>query len=91
MVRISTTLLMLCFILANVSFAEGVLSGEPYTQTIDIDTTLPGDLHSDLPELGDASQTVMSARDEERIAKQILQQVAVSDQVLQKLLITCKH
>lgn len=83
MVRISTTLLMLCFILANVSFAEGVLSGEPYTQTIDIDTNLPGDLHSDLPELGDASQTVMSARDEERIAKQILQQVAVSDQVLQ--------
>lgn len=83
MTRLFTILITLCFLMASSSFAEGVLSGEPYTKSIDLDTSLPDDLQHNLPELGDVSQTVMSARDEERIAKQILQQVAVSDEVLQ--------
>lgn len=76
-------LLVLSLCLASQAFAEGVLSGEPYKKTIDLDTSLSDDLHSELPELGDVSQTVMSAADETRIAKEILQQVAVSDEVLQ--------
>jgi predicted Zn-dependent protease len=75
-------LLLVSLSLTSQAFAEGVLSGEPY-KTIDLDTSLPDDLHSELPELGDVSQTVMSAADEARIAKEILQQVAVSDEVLQ--------
>jgi predicted Zn-dependent protease len=62
---------------------QGVLSGKPYKKTIDLDTSLPEELHNDLPELGDVSQTVLSAQDEQRIAEQILAEVAVSDEVLQ--------
>lgn len=83
MSRLFTILFILSFLLASRSFAESVLSGEPYTKSIGLETSLPSELHSDLPELGDVSQTVLSASDEERIAKQILQQVAVSDEVLQ--------
>jgi len=61
---------------------EAMLSAEPYKKTIELDTRLPGDVHDGLPELGDASQTVMSAQDERRIAKQILADVAISNQVL---------
>ncbi len=63
--------------------ADDTLSGKPYTKTIDLDTSLPDDLHDDLPELGDVSETVLSAQDEQRIAEQILAEVAVSDEVLQ--------
>ncbi|KQT42707.1 peptidase M48 [Methylophilus sp. Leaf459] len=46
-----------------------------------MDLNLPADSSNQLPELGDASQTVLSARDEEKIANQILKQVAVSQDV----------
>lgn len=38
---------------------------------------------ANLPELGDTSQTILSAQDEQRIAEQILRQVAVSEEVVQ--------
>lgn len=75
-----TTLLVVFHVAAA---EQGVLSGKPYQKTIDLDTSLPDDLHSELPELGDVSQTVLSAQDEQRIAEQILAEVAVSDEVLQ--------
>jgi beta-barrel assembly-enhancing protease len=68
---------------ASSSFAEGTLSGKSYNKTINLDTSLPAELHEELPELGDVSQTVLSAQDEQRIAEQILAEVAVSDEVLQ--------
>jgi predicted Zn-dependent protease len=60
--------------------AVGQFSGKPYEP--DLDLTLPADSSNQLPELGDASQTVLSARDEEKIANQILKQVATSEDVL---------
>lgn len=83
MLRLFYTLFTLGFFVANAAFAEGTLSGKPYTKSIDLDTSLPSDLHDELPELGDVSQTVLSAQDEQRIAEQILREVAVSDEVLQ--------
>ncbi len=75
-------LLLLSLCVTSHAIAEGTLSGKPYNKTINLDTTLPSDIHAELPELGDVSQTVMSPRDEERIAQQILREVAVSDEVL---------
>lgn len=93
MLRSIFVLLTLGIFAASPVFAEKTLSGKPYrkstglqTETsnaIDLDTRLPDDLHSDLPELGDYSQTILSAQDEQRIAAQILREVAVSDEVLQ--------
>lgn len=60
--------------------AVGQFSGKPYEPELDLN--LPADSSNQLPELGDASQTVLSARDEEKIANQILKQVAVSQDVL---------
>lgn len=77
-------LLLSCLFAALPVFAaDGVLSGTPYEGDANLDTSLPTDLAAELPELGDASQRVMSAQDEQRIAEQILREVAVSDQVLQ--------
>ncbi len=83
MSRLFYTLLTVSLFSANPSFADGVLSGKPYSKSINLDTSLPADLHEELPELGDVSQTVLSALDEQRIAEQILAEVAVSDEVLQ--------
>lgn len=66
--------------------AIGQFSGKPYEP--DLDLTLPADSSNQLPELGDASQTVLSARDEEKIANQILKQVATSEDVLDDAEIT---
>ena len=66
-----------CPVLAQ---ALGQFSGKPYEPELDV--TLPTDSSNQLPELGDASQTVLSARDEEKIANQILKQVATSEDVL---------
>ena len=66
-----------CPVLAQ---ALGQFSGKPYEPELDF--TLPTDSSNQLPELGDASQTVLSARDEEKIANQILKQVATSEDVL---------
>ncbi len=85
MSRLSTLFLTLSLLSASVTFAGNTLSGEPYNPTIDLDTSLPSDLHDELPELGDISQTVLSRGDEERIAKEILREVAVSDEVLQDI------
>ena len=60
--------------------AVGQFSGKPYEPGLDLN--LPMDSSNQLPELGDASQTVLSARDEEKIANQILRQVATSEDVL---------
>ena len=65
--------------------ADGTFSGAPYKGNVELDTSLPDDLADGLPELGDASQRVMSAQDEQRIAEQILREVAVSDEVLQDI------
>lgn len=66
----------------NFVFAQNTLSGQPYSKSITLDTSLPDDLHDELPELGDVSQTVLSAQDEQNIAEQILAEVAVSNEVL---------
>jgi len=58
---------------------DPVFSGVPYTPPIEIDQGVD----ANLPELGDASQTVLSALDEARIADQIMQQVYASDEVIQ--------
>lgn len=71
------------FLITGPAIAENTLSGKPYNKSIELDTSLPSDLHDNLPELGDVSQTVLSAQDEQRIAEQILSEVAVSDEVLQ--------
>ncbi len=76
-------LLVLSILIACPVNADDTLSGKPYSKSIDLDTSLPDDLHDDLPELGDVSETVLSAQDEQRIAEQILAEVAVSDEVLQ--------
>lgn len=82
-VRLGCLLAAVCFscnpLLANTP--TGTLTGKPYIAP-DIDLTLPADSSNQLPELGDASQTVLSLRDEEKIANQILKQVATSEDVL---------
>jgi len=60
--------------------ATGIFSGKPYEPS-DLDLSLPADSSNQLPELGDASQTVLSLRDEEKIAHQILKQVATDSDV----------
>ncbi|HQN65002.1 MAG TPA: M48 family metalloprotease [Methylophilus sp.] len=45
-------------------------------------------LDTSLPDLGDVSQTVLSAQEEQRIAVQILREVAVSDEVVQDVEVT---
>lgn len=83
MTRSLYALLLFALLASNTVFAEQILSGKPYEKSTDLDVSVPSDLHQDLPELGDYSQTVMSAQDEQRIAAQILREVAVSDEVLQ--------
>ncbi len=67
--------------LHSVVLAAGQISNVPYDSTLDL--RIPPESSNQLPELGDASQMVMSARDEERIASQILKQVVVSDEVFE--------
>lgn len=83
MSRLLYTLFAVSLFSVSLSFAEGVISGKPYDKSINLDTSLPPDLHEELPELGDVSQTVLSAQDEQNIAEQILAEVATSDEVLQ--------
>lgn len=64
----------------HVLAAGGSFSGKPYTP--------PTTLDLELPELGDISETVLSAQDEQRIAEQILRDVATSDEVLQDAEVT---
>lgn len=57
-------------------------SGKPY-QPDNLDLQVPPDIDSNLPELGDNSQTVLSAQDEQRIGQQIMHDVVISDDVVQ--------
>ncbi len=76
-------------ILPSVNVANttnGRFSATPYPSILEIEPAT--DSSNQLPELGDASQTVLSLRDEERIANQILKQVATSVEVLDDAEIT---
>lgn len=59
-----------------------VFSGKP------LNTKIPDNVESNLPDLGDVSQTVLTPQDEQRIGEQILREVAVSDDVLQDIEVT---
>ncbi len=84
-VSVSSILLMYTSLVFAETDSQGTLSSKPYTKTIELDSAIPSDLHNSLPELGDVSQTVLSPLDEQRIAEQILAEVAVSDSVLQDI------
>ncbi len=57
--------------------AGGTLTGRPYSA--------PSNLDTNLPDLGDISQTVFTPLDEQRIAEQIMREVASSDEVVQDI------
>jgi len=84
---ISVLLLVVASLSVSVVVAESAttpaLSGKPYQKSIDLDTSLPDDSINNLPDLGDVSQTVLTPQDEQRIAEQILREVAVSNEVVQ--------
>ena len=69
--------------MATIADTKPVLTGRPYQKPVELDTSLPSDSTNNLPELGDVSQTVLSPLDEQRIAAQILREVAASDEVVQ--------
>ena len=97
-----TKIILLTILLASQVLSQNVLAdagkapvvskpvGSPSLSGKPLNTNLPSptDLDSSLPDLGDVSQTVLSPRDEQRIAEQILRQVAVSDEVLQDIEVT---
>ncbi|MDZ4141610.1 MAG: M48 family metalloprotease [Methylotenera sp.] len=56
---------------------EPSITGKPYTNPNNFDTSLP--------DLGDVSQTVFTPLDERRIGEQIMREVAVSDEVVQDI------
>lgn len=88
------TIFLITLLAANAAFAENaankpaqnstlpkpVLSAKPYAGPTNLDTSLP--------DLGDVSQTVLSPLDEQRIAEQIMREVAVSDEVVQDVEVT---
>ena len=80
-------LIVVSLVTANIAHADNTanstLSGKPYTKPTDLDISLPSDVTSNLPELGDASQTVLTPQEEQRIGNEILREVAVSDDVVQ--------
>ena len=80
---LSSALLAMLFAMPTLADTKPTLSGKPYQKPVELDTSLPSDSTSNLPELGDVSQTVLSPLDEQRIATQILREVAVSDDVVQ--------
>lgn len=57
------------------ALSDDSLSGRPYSNATTLDTNLP--------DLGDVSQTVFTPLDEQRIGEQIMREVAVSDEVVQ--------
>ena len=62
-------------------YSSGTRSNSP-----NLDLSLPdSNTESSLPDLGDISQTVLTPQDEQRIAEQILREVAVSSDVLQDI------
>lgn len=81
-----TSLLSPNTILAD-NIKQAAISGKPYED--ELNKNLPSrDLESNLPDLGDIAQTVLTPQDEQRIAEQIMRQVYVSDDVLDDAEIT---
>jgi len=77
---------------ANTTLADNIkqsaISGKPYEDGV-LNKNIPSrDLDTNLPDLGDIAQTVLTPQDEQRISEQILRQVAVSDDVLEDAEIT---
>ena len=70
-------IVIVALIAANTAFADGTLSGKPYTAPANLDTSLP--------DLGDVSQTVLTPQDEQRIGEQIMRDVSTSDDVVQDI------
>jgi predicted Zn-dependent protease len=65
-----------------------ILTSKPYQKPQEskpLDTSLPKDIDSQLPELGDDSQTVLTPLEEQRIGIEIMRDVAVSDDVVQDI------
>ena len=70
-------IVIVALLAANTAFADGTLSGKPYTAPANLDTSLP--------DLGDVSQTVLTPQDEQRIGEQIMRDVSTSDDVVQDI------
>jgi beta-barrel assembly-enhancing protease len=81
---ITKSILIVSLLAINLAFAEAskAPSKEPAF------SNKPTNLDTSLPDLGDISQTVLSLQDEQRIAEQILREVATSDEVLQDVEVT---
>lgn len=77
--------LLAVLLVANSSLADGTakpaITSKPYNAPLN--TNLPKDVSSDLPELGDNSQTVLTPLEEQRIGEQIMRDVMTSDDVVQ--------
>ena len=70
-------IVIVALLAANTAFADGTLSGKPYSAPANLDTSLP--------DLGDVSQTVLTPQDEQRIGEQIMRDVSTSDDVVQDI------
>ena len=70
-------IVIVALLAANTAFADGTLSGKPYSAPTNLDTSLP--------DLGDVSQTVLTPQDEQRIGEQIMRDVSTSDDVVQDI------
>ena len=70
-------IIIVALLAANTAFADGTLSGKPYSAPANLDTSLP--------DLGDVSQTVLTPQDEQRIGEQIMRDVSTSDDVVQDI------
>ena len=81
-------LLIITLLAANLAFAENSAKPTLSNKPLNADVKGPTNLDTSLPDLGDISQTVLTPQDEQRIAEQILREVAVSDDVLQDAEVT---
>ncbi len=82
------TILIVTLLAANGAFADNASKPTLSNKPLNTDIKSPTNLDTSLPDLGDISQTVLSLQDEQRIAEQILREVAVSDEVLQDAEVT---
>lgn len=81
-------ILIITLLAANLAFAENSAKPMLSNKPLNTDIKSPTNLDTSLPDLGDISQTVLTPQDEQRIAEQILREVAVSDEVLQDVEVT---
>ena len=82
------TILIVTLLFATSVFAENTAKPTLSNKPLNTDIKSPINLDTSLPDLGDISQTVLTPQDEQRIAEQILREVAVSDEVLQDVEVT---